>query len=150
MALEAGTFEFALDGAVVQEFVDQGSVLGVVLRGDSSSRLLELRTLESWDGNPMLLTLTYTPPPNADFDGDGTVDGHDLEVWKTHFGAQEVDRAHGDADDDGDVDGADFLVWQRMLSAGAPTMPAPEPTSAALMAGCAALAPASRAEPRRL
>jgi hypothetical protein len=150
MALELGTFEFALDGAVVQEFVDQGSVLGIVLRGDASSRLLGLRTLEAWNGNPLLLTLTYTTPPNADFDGDGFVTGADLEIWQTHFGAQEVDRAHGDADGDGEVGGADFLAWQQALSAGSPTTPAPEPNSAAIMAGCAASALAFGAKrPRR-
>jgi hypothetical protein len=150
MALELGTFEFALDGAVVQEFVDQGSVLGVVLRGDESSRLLGLRTLEAWNGNPLLLTLAYTTPPNADFDSDGFVNGADLEIWRSHFGAQEVDRAHGDADGDGDVDGADVLAWQQGLSGGSPTMQAPEPNSAAIVAGCAASALAFGAKrPRR-
>jgi hypothetical protein len=149
MALELGAFEFSLNSAVVQQFVNQGSVLGVVLRGDSSSRLLGLRTLENWNGNPTLLTLAYTAPPNADFDGDGFVDGQDLAIWETHFGAQEVDRAHGDADGDRDVDGADYLVWQQMASAGLPTTPAPEPNSATLVAGSAALALASRGRRNR-
>ncbi|MBA3484338.1 MAG: glucan endo-1,6-beta-glucosidase [Pirellulales bacterium] len=54
----------------------------------------------------------------GDFNGDGTVDAADLDVWRESFGA-EVD-AMADGDGDGDSDGADLLLWQRNLMAGAP------------------------------
>lgn len=65
----------------------------------------------------------------GDFDNDQDVDGTDLGLWRTAFGATAV----GDADDDGDSDGNDFLIWQRNLGpAGIASVP--EPTSAGLLA----------------
>jgi hypothetical protein len=69
----------------------------------------------------------------GDFDGDLMVDGDDLTIWTTNFGATSgASTSTGDADDDDDVDGADFLIWQRNL--GLATSMAvgsvvPEPTS---------------------
>jgi hypothetical protein len=71
----------------------------------------------------------------GDFDGDSSVDGDDLQVWKNAFGS----TAAADADGDGDTDGADFLIWQR--SAAPPAIAAvPEPAAAALAAVGLALA----------
>jgi rhamnogalacturonan endolyase len=66
-----------------------------------------------------------TPPiysvVNGDFDGSGTVDGADLDVWRTNAGQTgQYGQAVGDADADRDSDGFDFLVWQRNLGKGAP------------------------------
>ncbi len=47
----------------------------------------------------------------ADFNFDALVDGSDLSLWESAFGA----TALADADFDGDSDGADFLIWQRNL-----------------------------------
>ncbi|HEX6961804.1 MAG TPA: hypothetical protein VF175_08060 [Lacipirellula sp.] len=71
----------------------------------------------------------------ADFDGDGVVDGADLQAWKTAFGPS---NAGGDADGDGDSDGADFLTWQRQVGASsslAAVAAVPEPAGCMLLAG---------------
>jgi hypothetical protein len=76
-----------------------------------------------------LLTAPVTPGPDADFNGDGRVDGADLASWKTGFGRTTgATRLLGDADGDQDVDGADFLRWQTQLGASAAISTAiPEP-----------------------
>jgi hypothetical protein len=62
----------------------------------------------------------------ADFDGNGFVDGLDLQIWQTAYGL----TAAGDADGDGDSDGQDFLEWQRQFQATASIATAvPEPGS---------------------
>jgi hypothetical protein len=56
-----------------------------------------------------------TPVFEADFDGDGDVDGNDFLLWQVGFGANITSGAtkmDGDYDNDGDVDGNDFLGWQ--------------------------------------
>ena len=78
----------------------------------------------------------------SDFNGDGAVDGLDLDVWKQGFGAN--------------FDGADFLAWQRNLGVGgssvASSTPVPEPASVMVFAGVAlfiAFAPRLGGERRR-
>ncbi|WP_232536237.1 serine hydrolase [Lacipirellula parvula] len=69
--------------------------------------------------------------PAADFDLDGTVDGNDLAIWQTAFGATRA----GDANADGVTDGADFLIWQREhanAAASPSSLSVPEPTGIAL------------------
>jgi CubicO group peptidase (beta-lactamase class C family) len=76
--------------------------------------------------------------PAADFDLDGTVDGDDLAIWQTAFGATRA----GDANADGVTDGADFLIWQREYStaAGVPIgVSIPEPAGLALASFAIAL-----------
>jgi hypothetical protein len=71
---------------------------------------------------------------SGDFDGDGTVDGEDLTVWRQSFGAA-GDGLAADDDRDGDVDGADLLAWQRSLgqgSAAASLQLVPEPSGLVL------------------
>jgi hypothetical protein len=78
-----------------------------------------------------LRVLTAVASP-ADFNGDGSVDGADLAIWKTGFGVD----ASADADRDGDSDGADYLVWQRSLtspSAAFAFHAVPEPATGALL-----------------
>jgi hypothetical protein len=70
---------------------------------------------------------------DADFDDDGDVDGEDLEIWQTAYGATDL----GDADGDADSDGRDFLIWQREfgaapLSAFTASVAVPEPPSIGL------------------
>jgi hypothetical protein len=80
----------------------------------------------------------------GDFDGDGDVDGVDLDMWQESY-AVDLD---GDADGDGDTDGNDFLIWQQNVS-GTPGVVAaasiPEPGAALLWVfGAAALAAVRR------
>ena len=78
-------------------------------------RTLHVRTyapfIDSWltdDRNDFTFLLT---PISADFNGDNTINGPDLQVWEESFG---VDDA-GDADGDGNTDGQDFLAWQNQF-----------------------------------
>jgi len=73
----------------------------------------------------------------ADFDGDGTVDGDDLDWWRTAFGTGNLIIFPGvDSDGDGDADGSEFLTRQRQLGSGAviaASTPVPEPLTAVLL-----------------
>jgi len=94
-------------------------------------------------------TALATPPPWADFDVDGDIDGADFLLWQRGLGhsgpsttADLGDADHSfsvdaidltywsatfaaqppwaDFDLDADIDGADFLTWQRRLGASGP------------------------------
>jgi hypothetical protein len=72
----------------------------------------------------------------ADFDGNGFVDGDDLDDWQL---AYQGGTAAGDADGDGDSDGRDFLAWQRQFGSGIQftatevASPVPEPSALVLL-----------------
>lgn len=54
-----------------------------------------------------------TQPGNADFDGDGDVDGQDFLTWQRGFGITSGALAtQGDANSDGAVNAADLEFWQ--------------------------------------
>jgi autotransporter-associated beta strand protein len=80
----------------------------------------------------------------ADFNGDGVVDGADLEVWRGRFGTE----VPVTADQRLDFGGHDFLLWQQSLGTGAQPAPAsasiPEPTGVLIVAVGALIASASR------
>lgn len=94
----------------------------------------------------------YGPSLVADFNRDNAVDGDDLAIWKTGFGATVgVSPTTGDADRNDQIDGADFLVWQREShpGGGAATALASVPegstlTMALIAMGIASLARAAR------
>lgn len=69
------------------------------------------------------------PAADADFNGDGTVDGGDLLAWQQGLGiAAGASQFQGDADGDGDVDGDDLHWWTEQFGAGATaTTSVPEP-----------------------
>ncbi len=58
-----------------------------------------------------LTDTTYVPPENADFDGDGDIDGKDFLAWQRGFGTGTT-LAQGDANGDGMVDSTDLNIWQ--------------------------------------
>lgn len=62
-----------------------------------------------------------TGPIPGDFNGDGGVDGADLQEWKDGFGEE--------------YDGNDFLAWQRNYGTGVPVTAVPEPSAWLIMAG---------------
>jgi uncharacterized lipoprotein YddW (UPF0748 family) len=132
-------FAGGADGAISASIV---SIDSIFFRGNGSVELF-LDTVSHNPAGP----LAAAPLP-GDFNGDGSVDGADLAIWKDHFGtASGATSAQGDANGDGAVDGADFLAWQRhqgasSVAAGtAAAASIPEPTAAALalLAGVAAL-----------
>ena len=68
-------------------------------------------------------TVTFSPLlPDADFDGDGDIDGRDFLAWQRGYGIQapNATKADGDADNDLDVDGDDLAVWQDQYGTPAP------------------------------
>ncbi|BBO33710.1 dockerin type I repeat-containing protein [Lacipirellula parvula] len=80
----------------------------------------------------------FTPGASVpgDYNGDGSVNGDDLAVWKTQYGQALPAAPNADGTGDGVIDGADFLFWQRAMGGGAGVAAAsavPEPTSALLL-----------------
>jgi hypothetical protein len=75
---------------------------------------------------------------NADFDGDGDVDGQDFLTWQQNVGISSgATQAQGNANPgvDGAVDGADLDVWESQFGAATIVAAAvPEPTSALMAA----------------
>ena len=83
--------------------------------------------------------VTDLPGAEGDFNGDGIVDGFDVEAWGVGF-------------NEGTLSGNDFLAWQRNASVAAPpaaaaAVPEPLALSSGLVAG--ALLFGSRRKPRR-
>jgi hypothetical protein len=82
--------------------------------------------------------------PFADFNDDGAVDSHDLEVWAAHLGAAPsvADAVHlGDADGNHFVTGGDFLAWQQNAGETPPSIESFEASIAAAMAAAASAVP---------
>ncbi len=85
-----------------------------------------------------------------DFNGDGVVNGLDLQIWLANVGIQSgATVLQGDANGDGKVDGNDFLIWQRSrgafpgagsgLAGGSATIPEPASFALVLLGAIAAL-----------
>ncbi len=93
--------------------------------------------------NAAAVTPNTSPDPalsegsDADFNGDGSVDGADLLTWQRGFGKAGAILADGDSDFDADVDGADLANWKMQFGGGAAAVVAgavPEPSSFLLAA----------------
>jgi T5SS/PEP-CTERM-associated repeat protein len=74
-------------------------------------------------------------PDDADFDGDGDVDGADFLTWQRGLGATGADLEDGDANGDSNVNAADLAIWNTQF--GPAAVPAasniPEPSAALLL-----------------
>ncbi len=91
-------------------------------------------TVTATNGSAMnLFGDTFVPPLLGDYDGNGTVDSHDYDAWRSSFGAQTFIV---DGNGDGLTDAADYVIWRKNLgrtAAGGASMVAmavPEPASA--------------------
>ena len=69
--------------------------------------------------------VTDVPGAEGDFNGDGFVDGYDLDAWRTGFG-------------EGALSGNDFLAWQRNAAAAPSTTTAAVPEPLTLSSGLVA------------
>lgn len=77
---------------------------------------------------------TAAPVENADFDGDGDVDGRDFLIWQRGFNIGTT-AAQGDANGDNMVNGSDLQIWQDQFGTNPLTATfasVPEPTALAL------------------
>ena len=142
--IDLGSGQFDLYDAVSNSFLFR-NLTGQVAFTIASDKAVQLVLapaggVATTEGSKLLVdgvVIDYNVP-YADFDGNGIVDGLDLQIWEGAYGL----TVAGDADGDGDSDGQDFLVWQRQLQAAAPIAAAvPEPKSlvAALLALTAVL-----------
>jgi hypothetical protein len=107
----------------------------------------------SWNlkGFRLSLPITYDVEPasvvDADFDGDGDVDGADFITWQQNVGlGSGATNEQGDADANGAVDGLDLAAWQANFGPGAapPVAAIPEPATAVLAATAAIIAVGKR------
>lgn len=104
---------------------------------------------ESFSATPFAQNPVAAEPPasgdNADFNGDGVVDGNDFLAWQRSFGMTSgVELEHGDANSDGLVDAVDLNAWSAAFGASAapPNVSAlatavPEPTTVGLSVAAA-------------
>lgn len=79
---------------------------------------------------------TAAAPANADFDGDGDVDGQDFLTWQKGFGTGTT-LAQGDANGDSVVNAADLTIWKSQFGlppAVAAAGAVPEPAACCLAA----------------
>ncbi|MDZ4658813.1 MAG: hypothetical protein SH868_14655 [Bythopirellula sp.] len=162
IALEiAGTTTQDYDRLIVDGVLAAGGTLDVALLGYSpiegdSFDLLDFGSLTggftvmlpsldtglAWDVSAFesagVLSVVANVVENADFDGDGDVDGRDLLVWQRGYGLTgQGDNSMGDANRDGEVTSADLEIWE--LQYGEPgelsaAVAVPEPT-AGILAG---------------
>ncbi len=95
----------------------------------------------SMQGDPLnqfrIGTVIYGSIANADFNGNGRVDGNDLLTWQRGLGISSgATLGQGDANSDGRVDGADLAIWRSQFGTGgsavATAAPVPEPATAIL------------------
>jgi len=73
---------------------------------------------------------------NANFNGDGAVDGRDFLIWQGGFGKTgNAVLADGDANSDSNVDGSDLAVWRGQFGTTGLVTAVPEPGVSALAVG---------------
>ncbi len=85
--------------------------------------------------------LRFVGGPDADFNDDTVIDGDDLALWQSDYGA-DVDGI-ADADGDGDSDGSDYLAWQQQFTGATPAVGAvPEPSTLAMLVAAIGLSAA--------
>ena len=89
----------------------------------------------AFDNVSLRLVDIETPTGDADFNGDGKVDGRDFLIWQRGFGTPGALPADGDANGDMAVDSLDLGVWQSQYGSGSLTAitAVPEPCGAVLL-----------------
>ena len=124
-----------------------GNASGQIKFGAINGKTATLFAMSTNNGiQAFTLSLETPVVDDADFNGDGVVDGADFLTWQTGFGLSgQTDKSTGDADGDGNVNDADLAIWTTQFGTST-TPPAtvsavPEPATLALAAmGVAGLA----------
>lgn len=102
-----------------------------------SSGSTESTAFAAFDNIKLEYVDVATPTVNADFDGDGDVDGRDFLIWQRTGLIDDgtATQPDGDANGDGFVNTADLVAWGDAYNNGALAgiSAVPEPTSAALL-----------------
>jgi sugar lactone lactonase YvrE len=110
-----------------------------VFRFDATSGVQSVLTWDRPFFSPQGIAVAPGSLAATDFNGDGSVNGSDLALWRSGFGASGAQGLQGNADGDADVD---FLLWQRQTTA-APGVAAgqavPEPAARTLLLAIAAV-----------
>lgn len=97
------------------------------------------------------LTLDPVAGDNADFNGDGAVDGSDFLIWQRNVGTGGT-LAEGDANNDGIVTAADLDVWKTQFggaSGATAVSTVPEPAAGLLLTAAGVVGLARRGGPSR-
>jgi hypothetical protein len=92
----------------------------------NSSNYLSLRDKEGSEIAIATNVISEGPAPElpGDYDGDGTVDPSDYQVWKQSFGQTGERYAGADGNGNGVIDAADYTVWRDYL--GRTLQPSPD------------------------
>jgi pectate lyase len=138
-----GTLEVLLDGYAPVEG-DVFELFGFAsVSGSFDFSLPSLTAGLDWDTSDLLVTgelsVIESIIEDADFDGDGDVDGRDFLIWQRGFGLTEQENnLLGDANGDGNVDAGDLEIWQTQYAdsgeLSASQTAVPEPVTSLLMA----------------
>jgi hypothetical protein len=87
--------------------------------------------------NGTVYLVSNSIPYDADFNGDGNVDGRDFLVWQRNYGSTAGYLSVGDANHDGLVDEADLAIWHEQYGAEtgalATAIVIPEPSAMTLL-----------------
>lgn len=160
----AGNTESLYDQLQVDGTLTAGGTLNVTLLGynpvaGDSFDLLDFGSLTgsfnvmlpgldaglTWDvsafGATGALTVIADLVEDADFDGDGDVDGRDFLIWQRGFGSTgQENNSLGDANGDGDINEADLAIWQSQYAdpgeLTATQTAVPEPASGLICLAC--------------
>jgi autotransporter-associated beta strand protein len=93
------------------------------------------------DGNDVVLASTVPGDEDADFDGDGDVDGADFLTWQQNLGGT-GGLAQGDANNDSAINGDDLAIWKNQFGPGGASVGAvaavPEPAALMVLASAVA------------
>jgi hypothetical protein len=125
----------ALPSAQVANGNNVGSVKFGAINGNVAT-IYAMSTNNGIQSFTLTLDPVVTPVDDADFNGNGIVDGADFLIWQRGFGlSAQTDKSTGDADGDGNVNDADLAVWKNQFgttTAAATVGAVPEPGTLAL------------------
>ncbi len=124
------------------------TLIGNTVGATESTGIIDISDLVGYNPGSVMLTASqgtaslsvlinpFAAKDNADFNGDGVVDGADFLIWQQNVGSGTLQN-QGDAENDGDVDNNDLDVWKAQYGSPPPLSAinaVPEPTSMAFVA----------------